>query len=59
MKKLLIIIALLSPITGHSKIYTNTNFKPYIGVNGGINFMDYNLSIDLDDIYYSVQNYDF
>ena len=53
MKKLPIIIALLSPITGHSKIYTNANFKPYIGVNGGINFMDYNLSIDLDDIYYS------
>ena len=53
MKKLLIITMLLYPLTGFSGIYTNTNFKPYIGINGGINITDYSMTIDLENTYYS------
>lgn len=53
MKKIIIIISLLFPLSGFSGIYTNTNFKPYIGINGGINFTEYSIDTKLNDTYYS------
>ena len=53
MKNILIILAIIFPIFANAGIYTNTNFRPYIGVSGGMNIMDYTMDIDLDDVYYS------
>lgn len=53
MKNILIILAIIFPIFANAGIYTNTNFRPYIGVSGGMNIMDYTMDIDLDDLYYS------
>ena len=54
MKKILLIFSLFLSTAAGAGIYTNSNFKPYIGVDFGINIADYNYQIDLDDIYYSL-----
>ncbi len=54
MKKLLFIFTLLFPLSGFGGIYTyNNNFRPYIGINAGLNITDYTIETDMDDQYYS------
>lgn len=54
MKKILFIITLLFPLSGFCGIYTyNNNFRPYIGINAGLNIADYTIKTDMDDQYYS------
>ena len=54
MKKLLLILSLFLSTNCFAGIYTNNNFKPYIGINFGINIANYNYKTDLEDIYYSI-----
>ena len=54
MKKLFIIFLLLFSTNTFAGIYTNNNFKPYIGIDFGINIANYNYKTDLEDIYYSI-----
>lgn len=54
MKKLLFIITFIFPLSGFAGIYTNTeNFRPYIGMNAGLNIADYTIKTDMDENYYS------
>ncbi len=54
MKKILILITALIPLSVNANIYTNSgNFAPYIGIDAGLNIADYIYQTDLDDIYYS------
>lgn len=54
MKKLPIISLILLPICANAGIYThNNNFRPYIGINAGLNIADYTYDTDLDETYYS------
>lgn len=56
MKKLFFIIAVLIPIYANGQIYTNTgNFRPYIGIDAGLNIADYSIKTDLDDVFYSAK----
>ena len=54
MKKLFIIFLLFFSTNTFAGIYTNNNFKPYIGVDFGFNIANYTYKTDLDDVYYSV-----
>lgn len=54
MKKILLTFLLLITTSAGAGIYTNNNFKPYIGANFGLNIAEYNYKTDLEDIYYSV-----
>lgn len=53
MKKLFLLFFIFMTCPAFAGIYTNNNFKPYIGVDFGINIADYNYETDLDNIYYS------
>ncbi len=57
MKKILFLAALLLPFAAHTyPIYTssfNSDFRPYIGIDAGLNIADYTIDTDLDDTYYS------
>lgn len=54
MRKLLLIFTIFAPLCAHAGIYTNTgNFRPYIGINAGMNIADYTYKTDLDETYYS------
>lgn len=54
MKKLPIISLILLPICANAGIYThNNNFRPYIGIAGGLNIADYTYETNLDETYYS------
>ena len=54
MKKLLITLVFLSPTYANAGIYTyNNNFRPYIGIEAGLNIADYTYKTDLDETYYS------
>ena len=53
MKKVLLIISAILPISANAEIYNNTNFQPYIGIDAGINIADYTTKTDLEDISYS------
>ena len=54
MKKLFIIFTILAPLYANAGIYTNSeNFRPYIGVDAGLNISDYTYKTDLDETYYS------
>lgn len=56
MKKLLVITAVLIPVCANAGIYTNTgNFRPYIGIDAGLNVADYSIQTDLDDVFYSAK----
>ena len=56
MKRLLLISACLLPICANAGIYThNNNFRPYIGIDAGLNIADYTLQTDLDETYYSAK----
>lgn len=56
MKKFLIIIACLLTYAAHGGIYTNSgNFRPYIGIDAGLNIADYTYDTDLDETYYSAK----
>mgnify|MGYP003448336156 CR=1 FL=1 len=50
MKKILILSLILS--TTNAFAYTS-GFKPYIGINAGLNLSDYAIKINLDETYYS------
>ena len=54
MKKLLLIFSLFLSTNVFASIYTNNNFKPYIGIDFGINIANYNYQTNLDDLYYSL-----
>lgn len=54
MKNLSVIFLLLFSTHAMAGIYTNNNFKPYIGVDFGFNIANYTYETDLDDIYYSI-----
>lgn len=45
---------LLLFFTNNALAYYFKNIKPYIGIDMGLNFADYNYNTDLDDIYFSV-----
>lgn len=54
MKKLFITFAILAPLYANAGIYTNSeNFRPYIGVEIGLNIADYATRTNLDEQYYS------
>ena len=54
MKHRLTIFAIMFTMSANAGIYTNTsNFRPYIGIDAGLNISDYTYETDLDDIYYS------
>ena len=56
MKKILILSTILFTTAAHAGIYTNTgNFRPYIGIDAGLNIADYTLQTDLDETYYSAK----
>ena len=54
MKKLLLIFSLFLSTNVFASIYTNNNFKPYLGIDFGINIANYNYQTNLDDLYYSL-----
>lgn len=54
MKFVLPIILLFLSSHAIANIYTNNNFKPYIGIDFGVNIADYSYQTDLDNIYYSI-----
>lgn len=54
MKKALILSTILFTSSATAGIYTNSgNFRPYVGINAGLNIADYTYETDLDDTYYS------
>lgn len=54
MKKKIILLTILFPISAQAGIYTNTdNFRPYIGMDAGLNIASYNNDIDLEEQYYT------
>ncbi|MBO5946899.1 MAG: outer membrane beta-barrel protein [Alphaproteobacteria bacterium] len=54
MKKILILSTILFTYAAHGAIYTNTgNFRPYVGIDAGLNIADYTYTTDLDETYYS------
>ena len=54
MKHTLTIFAIMFSIPANAGIYTNaSNFRPYIGIDAGVNISDYTYETDLDDTYYS------
>ena len=54
MKKILILSTILFTTATHAGIYTNTgNFRPYIGIDAGLNIADYTYKTELDETYYS------
>lgn len=54
MKKLFLLFFIFMTCPAFAGIYTNNNFKPYIGVDFGFNIADYNYETNLDDLYYSL-----
>ena len=56
MKRLLLIYNCILTICANAGIYThNNNFRPYIGIDAGLNIADYTLQTDLDETYYSAK----
>lgn len=54
MKQTFTIFAIMFTMSANAGIYTNTsNFRPYIGIDAGLNISDYTYETNLDDIYYS------
>lgn len=53
MKKLFIIFTLFFTNSVFAGIYTNNNFKPYIGIDFGFNITDYTIKTDLAQDYIS------
>ena len=54
MKKFLFAFSLVFPFSSFAGIYTNTNnFRPYVGIDFGLNIADYTVETKLDDQYYS------
>lgn len=54
MKKILLFLIAFSPICANANIYIhNSNFRPYIGIDAGVNIADYTIDTTLDDVYYS------
>lgn len=51
MKKFLILIVLLFSFSAHAIGYKK--FAPYVGINGGLNVVNYSFETNLKDIYYS------
>ena len=48
------VLVLLVFFTNNALANYFKNIKPYIGIDMGLNFADYNYNTDLDDIYFSV-----
>lgn len=56
MKKIIIMFACMLPICANAGIYNqNSNFRPYVGIDAGLNVADYTVETDLDEIYYSAK----
>lgn len=54
MKRIIFLFTLFFSTTSFANIYTNnSNFRPYIGINGGVNIANYTMQLDLDSDFIS------
>ncbi|MBQ5699760.1 MAG: outer membrane beta-barrel protein [Alphaproteobacteria bacterium] len=54
MKKILfVMLAGVFSFNAYAGIYTNNNFRPYLGIDAGLNIADYTMDTELDENYYS------
>ena len=53
MKYNLIIALFFIPLYANAQIYNNSNFRPYIGIDAGLNIADFTTDTDLDNNFYS------
>lgn len=53
LNKIILLIFILSPLSANAGVYANTNFRPYLGIDIGLNIADYTYNTNLSDTYSS------